>query len=459
MILPLLLLCHLVSAQHDWEWAGVFHLHPKAYTWSASRVDGNYADASMRAVIVKVKNASEEALVEVVGDVNKAFSHVTDNVTSGSEVSLVGSQLKASRWVFDNSTWVSVYYVKPDDDGDYAFFLEHHPVEFEDAFHYLKDESGADIEPGWVHSDGDEVEKQGSLAFAVGGAFLTTLPAILLMAIVGPAVISGGAAMVSRFIPFASGAIAGTAVFLLLPEAMHLTNDALSWGFSVALGWLASLAIHHISEILTGHDHEDSSAEPNVESGSSSSPALQPLAVEGEGSEEVTKRVNWSIAVPIIAGDAAHGIVDGIAVGFAVKACDASLAWGVILAGIGHETPQELSDLVVLMSKAGMSWKQAFIINSLSAQTAVIGAIVAYETDVAAHTQGVVLALCSGVFLFIALSELYPSMSLGKQQGWLDSLIVMVGFLIGVGLMSLFAEHAHCDSGGGHGGHGGHDDH
>ncbi len=45
-----------------YEWSGVFDTPDGIYVWSAQRVDGEYADATMKLVVLSAPNATAEAL-------------------------------------------------------------------------------------------------------------------------------------------------------------------------------------------------------------------------------------------------------------------------------------------------------------------------------------------------------------------------------------------------------------
>jgi len=372
--------------------------------------------------------------------------------------------------------------------GLYAFFIEHSLLEFQAGYTFLQDADGQDVKAlieyrghdghdhggddddhdghdhddddhdghdhddddhdGHDHDDDDDFEKA-SIWLALGGSFLTTVPAILAMVVMGPGLVALGKDVMSRFIPFASGAIAGTAFFLILPESFHLMGeDILAWGFTVLGGWLASVAVHHVTAVITqeGHNHG-----PEITAESSPTEGVQ-VALSVEGSESRPSPVKWALASSVLIGDFMHGIVDGIVVGFAARACGTELTWAVVLATLGHEVPQEIGDFIILVSEANMPWRRAFVFNTLAAQGAVLGALFGYLIDVSNFVQGVVLAICAGVFIFISLSELYPYMMLRKQT-YLESVVILLSFAAGVVLLSFFAGHAHCDAGGGHDGH------
>jgi hypothetical protein len=48
-----------------YEWSGVFHTEDRMHLWSAQRVDGEYADETMKLVILSASNGTAEALKDL----------------------------------------------------------------------------------------------------------------------------------------------------------------------------------------------------------------------------------------------------------------------------------------------------------------------------------------------------------------------------------------------------------
>jgi len=98
--------------------------------------------------------------------------------------------------------------------------------------------------------------------------------------------------------------------------------------------------------------------------------------------------------------------------------------------------------------------------NFLTAQTALLGAIAGYGLAIPDAAQGFALALCGGIFIFIAFTELSPQL-LAPKTSCGDSLCSLFLFVFGAACLGLvLLNHEHCvvgggEDGGGHG-HGGH---
>ncbi|MGD2107620.1 MAG: ZIP family metal transporter [Nitrosopumilaceae archaeon] len=130
----------------------------------------------------------------------------------------------------------------------------------------------------------------------------------------------------------------------------------------------------------------------------------------------------------IVVGDAFHNSVDGIiiAVSFFV-----SIPFGIAasLAIIAHEIPQEVADFAVLL-ESGYPRKKAFLLNSISASTAIIGAIptffflTLFETAVP-----YVMALSASSFIYIGLADLVPHLHVktSPKNGVRQVILILAG--------------------------------
>mmetsp|Transcript_28743 Transcript_28743/g.72182 ORF Transcript_28743/g.72182 Transcript_28743/m.72182 type:complete len:528 (-) Transcript_28743:281-1864(-) len=456
-----------------WEWAGVVGLVAgETYTWTATRgTSGAYADASMKIVAIKPSGRRLRRLSATLEDMlHDAEEHAEEffemaeanwtNVTSGSTVQI--SDELAFKMEFDEHTWMSLFHLQVATSGPVVFFAEHLPWEFENGFHFLKNEHGDDVEtlhqePDIDHEEEEEENaagsttdvstgKNGSLGIAILAALVTALPGCFMIALVPIFMKTMQETHFPMIFAFASGAIFSCAVFLVLSEGLHMAGagqdevtGTWTWGVAIMVGWLTGMVIHHASEIAFKSSIEEAEASPSGDNTS--------MEADQKVAEVVPIGTKFAVAGPVLLGDFFHNFVDGLVIGFACRACSSSMLWTMAGVTVAHEVPQELADFFLLVTKAGMSWPWALLTNSFTAISAVImGSIIAYEVDVSANFEGIALAYGGGVYLFIALTELSESLlHPQKKQSLKASLLCLLTFVVGatcIGLVLL--DHQHC---------------
>jgi zinc transporter ZupT len=471
----------VADAEHEnataWEWAGVFDF-PRAghYTWHAARVNGSYAAPSMRLALVPASAASSSGLEAAEERLEAAYSGVASPLASGGEM-VVG---KAHVLEFDPRTWTSQFFIHVDSPGPLAFAAEHVPTEFENGFHYLKSEAGEDIEPT-AQRVAHEEEEPVMLAGASGtkkdkewgtvllGSFVTCLPT-LVGCLCLPCMTSPRATkVIERSLPsvsaFASGVLSAAAVFLLLPEALHLTaigatsevESVWTWGTCILAGWFTCVLIHHAWCLL--FDGNRSECEPTTQevAAAVSENSRSNDVSKDHGVDEVAKvttsqsgnsgNSRMDIAGPVLFGDLFHNLADGLLIGTAFKNCSSSFAWSLVGVTVCHELPQEIADLAILVTKAGLKWHWATLANFAVSLTTVIGAAITYETEFDSNWEGYILAYGAGVYLFIAMTELGPAVTDIKRQSVLRSMEIVIAFVLGCVLIGLvLLDHKHCSA-------------
>ena len=151
-----------------------------------------------------------------------------------------------------------------------------------------------------------------------------------------------------------------------------------------------------------------------------------------------------------------HNLCDGFFVGAAFAECSSSMAWGIAIATILHELPQELSDYLILTGpQVGLSVLPALAINFVTGLSVILGAVIVLAADVSQSTIGLLLAFGGGVYLQIGCVECMPKMVNPALSSGRKSFCVLM-FIIGAVLIGLvLLDHEHCGGGDGHGhGHG-----
>jgi zinc and cadmium transporter len=198
--------------------------------------------------------------------------------------------------------------------------------------------------------------------------------------------------------PFAAGALLAAAFFDLLPEAVELTAEGAAFRWILG-GMLAFFFLEHFLHWFH-HHHE-----------------------HGEKEKQAASSL-------IIIGDSLHNFLDGIAIGAAFL-INAPIGIVTTLAVAAHEIPQEIGDFGLLL-KAGYSRKNVLLINIASAFMTVIGALGIFTFGRNADLPlGELLAITAGMFIYIAGSDLIPTIhdeAKGKRM-YLASVLLLLGVL------------------------------
>lgn len=151
----------------------------------------------------------------------------------------------------------------------------------------------------------------------------------------------------------------------------------------------------------------------------------------------------------IIIGDTVHNFIDGVAIAAAFLV---SVPTGIVttLAVAAHEIPQEIGDFG-LMLKKGLRRSQVLWVNVMSALATTLAAIIFFKLG-QDHESLIValLGLTAGFFIYIAVSDIIPSIHESKTRRGLNikSLLLLAGVLV-VGLTTSLA-HGYIEQDHGH---------
>lgn len=182
-------------------------------------------------------------------------------------------------------------------------------------------------------------------------------------------------------ISFAVGVLLSVAFLDILPEAIEQLGEFRPIGF-IILSTIVTLFL--VERTLWWYHHHRMETEEHPHQ------HLQPTQ-----------------AYLLLVGDSIHNFVDGILIAAAFLV-SFPLGVGVAIGVIAHEIPQEIADFAIMIT-AGFKRAKILLLNLASASTTLVGAVLAYFTLSA--TEGMipyVLALATGVFIYIALSDLIP---------------------------------------------------
>ncbi len=127
-----------------YEWAGVFELKKGTYNWSFSKQEGNYADESMKILIIKADKTSDNLIKAYEETAKNLFKE--DKTLSVKKDASLETNNSFYTLNFDKNKETSSFKIEIKEDGKYIFFTEHMPTEFEADEHYFKDSSKNDVE-------------------------------------------------------------------------------------------------------------------------------------------------------------------------------------------------------------------------------------------------------------------------------------------------------------------------
>jgi len=477
-----LVLVQLLAAVLGYEWAGIFETPNDHYMWTAQKVDGDYADATMKLVVLEASDLTEAGLESLESAATSAMNSCTEKYTGQT---ITPGTSTCYRLNFDPDAWQSLYPVNANGVNGIAFFAEHFPTEFESTAHYLKDQVGEDIEPLAELPHTEEVESEESIpaGAAIGSSVLVNLVTFIGVLLMVPAISKAHKQHQEIFngvlFAFAAGAMLSCAFFLLLFEATHLVAmgwdaevDVLwRWGTMILAGMIVPAFIESLASaclVLSGKEGKTSSTASTT--ANSTEEGVQPeiVAVEPEvavqpepvpdESKKLDLKVRSRLIGAVLIGDFFHNLCDGFFIGAAFKGCGDSFGWGVAAATILHELPQELADFAVLTSpEAGLSNVMALVLNFLSGISVLLGVIVILYSEVSDAATGLLLAFGGGVYIHIGAVDCMPKMYNSKFS-LMQRLSCFASFIFGavaIGLILIGHEHCVPDSADGHG-HGGH---
>lgn len=204
--------------------------------------------------------------------------------------------------------------------------------------------------------------------------------------------------------PFAAGALLAAVFLDLLKEGIHEadTNTVfVSAVIGILLFFFAERALHWF------HHHHQHKGAPDPTTGL------------------------------IVAGDAIHNALDGVAIAAAFLV---SVPTGIVttLAVAAHEIPQEIGDFGLLLHK-GMSRRNVLLVNIFSALATTVLAVITFALGSADDLPiGVLLGLSAGFLLYIAMSDIIPELHENSSKkrlfDWQPFLLVLGVIVVGLAI-------------------------
>lgn len=185
-------------------------------------------------------------------------------------------------------------------------------------------------------------------------------------------------------IPFAAGAMLAVALLDLLPEAVE-KSTSLHWTMAIVV---CGFVLFFTLERFLGwfHHHHD----------------------HHQDEHKAAQANKKSVRSLIVIGDTIHNAIDGMVIGGAFLA-DPVLGMVTTLAIAAHEIPQEIGDFGVLLG-LGMRRRNVLLVNVASALITVVVAVLVFGYGRQfLVVEPFMLALTTGMFLYIAASDLIPT--------------------------------------------------
>ena len=141
------------------EWAGIFEMNDATHTWSMQKVGGDYADPTMKLVLIPTDTPTEETMHDLEGGVEALMDGACTVVEDGETMSPIAADGSCFE-LHVGSGDDSFFTIDTAGISGMAMYAQHVPTEFERDQHYLKDSAGTDIEPvaqegAGAHGHGD----------------------------------------------------------------------------------------------------------------------------------------------------------------------------------------------------------------------------------------------------------------------------------------------------------------
>lgn len=250
-------------------------------------------------------------------------------------------------------------------------------------------------------------------ATLLGGLLSVFIAATLTTAVLGR--------LVKNLVSLSTGALLGTALLHVLPEAFESTADPHELFITLLAGLLFFFLLEKAELYRHGHHHEGDDPHHHHHHGFDAAQA-------GRG--------GWAVLV----GDSVHNFCDGVIIAAAFLA-DAGLGAVTAAAVIAHEIPQEVGDYIVLLN-AGFSRAKALLYNALSGLAAVLGGVLGYF--VVGPWEALfpyLLVVASSSFVYVAVADLMPQLQRRLSLRETVSQLAWLGVGLGLVLLARAALH------------------
>lgn len=209
-------------------------------------------------------------------------------------------------------------------------------------------------------------------------------------------------------VSFAAGILVTVSLIGLLPEAVHMIGENAFW--VVTITFLAVFLFEHL--FFGIHHHDD---------------------------DRHVRGKEFPIFF-VIVGDTIHNFIDGIAIAVTYF-ISPGLGLVTTISTFLHEVPHEIADFGILL-KAGWEKKKIILINVVSASMTIVGAFMVYLYNENEILNGTLLAISSGIFLYLGASDFLPKIETEGKNKFKSILPLVLGVVVMM-LTFLLIPHSH----------------
>ncbi|XP_034530229.1 metal cation symporter ZIP14 isoform X2 [Notolabrus celidotus] len=282
--------------------------------------------------------------------------------------------------------------------------------------------------------------------------------------------------VLTYFIGLAIGTLFSNAVLQLIPEALGFdpkSDNYVANAVGIFGGFYILFFMEKLLKMALGIQHEhghshftpsETTQENSLQNGDlldkkdsivltnintiatdKSSPSPEPAHSNVTSSQEVQVMCHWlrgkrissikTVAWMITLSDALHNFIDGLAIG-ASFTVSVLTGFSTSTAIVCEEFPHELGDFVILLN-AGMSVPQAIFFNLLSAVSCYIGLVFGILLG-SNFAPNAIFAIAGGMFLYIALADMFPEMDNIAQEETRTSSKIIFFLIQNAGLLTGF---------------------
>lgn len=221
-----------------------------------------------------------------------------------------------------------------------------------------------------------------------------------------------------HMLSLAAGALLGTALLHLLPEAFESGIEAHALFLTLLVGVVFFFLLDKAELWHHGHEHHQHGADAA-------------LAHVGHDHHDHGRAAgSWAV----LAGDSVHCFGDGVLIASAFMA---ELQLGVIaaVAVLAHEVPHHMGDLTVLRA-AGGTRRAALVKVTLAGAITALGGLLGYWLiEQLRDYHPYFLVVASGSFIYVALADLIPQLQ--KRLRPAETLTQVAWLLAGIALVTL----------------------